>query len=532
MAVVQIQKCALRTELQTERRITKKKEDNYLLSLTFVLLSAVNMLSGKTSVLLRPYQRVAFSKRSQAGGLNVNRGALTKGEMGDSFTEPEVYRSRTNVTAMLKTQKKERRLLEEERQRTLMDGLKMDARTEEALRSGRRLPQTAAELRAARASDDAVAAAPHTSAEYSTTMRSLMRREADRRDHVADKFAQPPTSREFYQLFRKLRASDDDEAAVEAHQRRLVEEHGVYPPSRMDAFMLDDDTYFPDWVHALPYSLRDRVKYGSLGLTEEDEALRVRLARMPRDARLREWARVKKAKEYRAASHETLTLAELRDVRQGKRRFHWLQRKRQKRAAALRRMAMRKPEGYEQWPSGVTDFSQRIAFIAQHVENGLQTNGEWPLNQDALTKAKIQRRQDEAQRTFLMTAEEKKMSRGAGGSSSGGNRGLHGGMQELLHALDRPEKRFKKLSRKTYANRVNAVVHGDQDEHGRKYRKLHNLSTRRVRPYDSLAEMALEKEVRKEPMVNVSGLNHSEDEHWSPHQKSWVDGMPSTRYGT
>ncbi|KAL7700368.1 hypothetical protein N2W54_003646 [Lotmaria passim] len=485
------------------------------------------MLFQRTFSLWRPYQRVAFSKRAPAGGINVNKGALTKHEMGDSFTEPEVYRSKTNVTAMLKTHRKERRLVEEERQRNLMGKLQLDVKTEEALRSGRQLPQTAAEMQAVRSADDAMAATSHDTADYSVTMRNLMRREVDRRDHVADKFAQPPTSREFYQLFRRLRAGDDDEAAVEAHHKRLVEEHGVYPTSRMDAFMLDDDTYFPDWVHALPYSIRDRVKFGSLGLTEEDEALRVRLARMPRDARLREWARIKKAKEYRAAAEETLTLAELRDVRQGKRRFHWLQRKRQKRAATLRRMAMRKPEGYEQWPSSVTDFSQRIAFVAQHVENGLQTRGEWPLSRDALTKAKIQRRQDEAQRTFLMSAEEKKLTRSGG---RGGN--MHGGMYALLQALDEPEKRFTKLSRKTYANRVNAIVHGDQDEHGRKYRKMHNLSTRRVRPYDSLAEMALEKEVRKEPLVNISGLNHTDDEHWSQHQKSWVDGMPSTRYGT
>ncbi|KPI83337.1 hypothetical protein ABL78_7632 [Leptomonas seymouri] len=484
------------------------------------------MSFGRTAVLLRPYSRVAFSKRSQAGGVNLNKGALTQRELGDSFTEPEVYRNKANITAVLKTHRKERRLLDEERQRSLMDKLKLDVNTEEALRSGRRLPQTAAEMQAVQSSDDAVAATVHDTGDYCTTMRNLMRREVDRRDHVADKFAQPPTSREFYQLFRKLRANDDDDEKVEGHHRRLVEVHGVYPSSRMDAFMLDDDTYFPDWVHALPYSLRDRVKYGSLGLTEEDEALRVRLARMPRDARLREWARLKKSKEYRAAAEETLSLAELRDVRQGKRRFHWLQRKRQKRAAMLRRMAMRKPEGYEQWPSSVTDFSQRIAFIAQHVENGLQTRGEWPLSRDALTQAKIKRRQDEAQRTFLMTAAEKKISRAAG---SGGN--MHGGMHELLHSLDHPEKRYKKLSRKTYANRVNAIVHGDQDEHGRKYRKMHNLATRRVRPYNSLAEMALEKEVRKEPLVNISGLHHTDDEHWSRYQKSWVDGMPSQRYG-
>ncbi|CAJ1041315.1 hypothetical protein NXY56_001801 [Leishmania guyanensis] len=484
------------------------------------------MFSKGYSVLHRPYQHVAFAKRSTAGGVNLNKGALTKQERGDRFTEPEVYRSKANVTAMLKTRRKERRLILEERQRTLMENLNLDARTVEALHAGSRLPQTPSEMQAVRSSDDAIAEVRHDSEDYSTTMRNLMRREVDRRDHMVDKFGQPPTSREFYQLFRRLRAADSDEEVVERHHRRLVEEHGVYPSSRIDSFMLDDDSYFPDWVHALPYSIRDRVKFGSLGLTEEDEALRVRLARLPRDARLREWKRLKAAKEYRAANEETLTLAELRDIRQGKRRFHWLQRKRQKRASALRRMAMRKPDEYELWPSSVTDFSQRIAFIAQHVENGLQTGGEWPLNEDALTKAKIKRRQNEAERTFLMSLSEKRMMTGAARGS------MHGGMSELLDALEQPEKRYKKLSRKTYANRVNAIVHGDQDEHGRKYRRLHKLATRRQHQYDSLAEMALEKEVRKEPLVNVSGLNHTDDEHWTRHEKSWVDGMPSTRYGS
>ncbi|GET87182.1 hypothetical protein, conserved [Leishmania tarentolae] len=484
------------------------------------------MFSKGYSALLRPYQHVAFTKRSSAGGVNLNKGALTVRERGDSFTEPEVYRSKTNLTAILKTRRKERHLLKQEKQRTMMDNLNLDTRTVEALHAGGQLPQTPTEMQAVRSSDDALAEESHDSKDYTTTMRKLMRREVDRRDHLADKFGQPPTSREFHTLFRKLRSADSDEEAVEQHQRRLVEEHGVYPSSRIDSFMLDDDSYFPEWVHALPYSIRDRVKYGSLGLTEEDEALRVRLARLPRDARLREWKRLKAAKEYRAAKEETLTLAELRDARQGKRRFHWLQRKRQKRAAALRRMAMRKPDGYELWPSSVTDFSQRIAFIAQHVENGLQTGGQWPLDEDALTKAKIQRRQSEAERTFLMSPEEKKIAATAGGGR------MHGGMKELLDSLGQPEKRYKKLSRQTYANRVNAIVHGDQDEHGRKYRKLHNLTTRRQRAYDSLAEMALEKEVRKEPLVNVSGLNHTDDEHWSRHVKSWVDGMPSTRYGS
>lgn len=479
---------------------------------------------GVTRRLLVPFQRVAVSQRNK-GLPRLNKGLLTDAERGDSFTEPSVYRNETNITAQVKSRRKAKNLLREERTRNKLGELNIDSRTERELRSGKRFPVRPSEQEAVRAMDGELADGDQTVEEdYTASMRHLMQREASRRDHMMDKFAQTPTSREFHKLFKQLRTADDNEEAIEQHQQRLIDENGIYPTSRMDAYMLDDNGYFPPWVDALPYTIRDRVKFGSLGLTEEDEALRVRLGRMPRDKRLREWERVKAAKAYRTAQEETLTLSELRDARQGKRRFHWLQRKRQKRAAALRRMALRRPEGAEVWPSTAVDYSQRIAFIAQHVENGVQTKGEWPLDEGELMRAKVRRRQQEAERTFLMSADEKKMERSSGK--------MNGGIKELLTSIDEKPKPFKRLSRKVYANRVNAVVHGDQDEYGRRYRTMHQRSTRRMRRYDSMAEMALEREVRKEPRINTSGLNHTDDEDWSKHQRSWVDGMPSTRYGT
>lgn len=472
---------------------------------------------------LRPFQRVAFSKRT-SGGVNYNMGALTNRDRGDAFTEPEVYRNQKNITAKTKVEKKQKLLLHEEQKRGLMNRLGLGSVEGDDLHSGRRLPRTPAEISASRSMDDeAVVGKLGPSSSYDVDLRNLMQREADRRSHMMDKFGQAPTSREFHKLFSQLREADDAEDKIESYQKRLVEDHGVYPTTRMDAFMLDDDRYFPEWVNALPYAIRDRVKFGSMGLTEEDEALRVQLGRLPRDRRVEEWKRMKAAKAYKAANEETLTLAELRDTRQGKRRFHWLLRKRQKRAAALRRMALRRPDGLQDWPSTVVDYSQRIAFIAQHVENGVQTKGQWPLDPAELTKAKIKRKQAEAERTFLMSPEEKKLTAQASR--------MNGGIKELLSSFDLREKPFKRLSRKVYANRVNAIVHGDQDEHGRKYRKMHGIATRRLRPYDSLSEIALEKEVRKEPRVNVSGLNRTADEDWTRHFKSWVDGMPSSRYG-
>lgn len=493
--------------------------------------------------LLRPYQRLPFSRRNTAGGVNYNKGALTPHERGDSFTEPEVYTNKSNITVQIKVHRKISSLMEEERKSEGMRRLGIDAKREEELRAGHRAPLTANEVKATRMmdADDTVVAGSdgegcsssskttrggdsrRSTESYSRRLRLLMQRETDRRDYMMDRFGEAPTSKQFYALFKQLQDADDADETVERHQKRLAEDHGVYSTTRMDAYMLDDDSYFPSWVQALPYSIRDRVKYGSLGLTEEDEALRVRLGRMPRDRRVMEWKRLKAAKEYRAANEETLTLAELRDARQGKRRFHWLQRKRQKRASGLRRLALRKAEGYEEWPSNAVDYSQRIAFVAQHVENGVGTNGQWPLDQGELIRAKVRRKQEEAERTFLMTTEDERVSKAAR---------VNGGIKELLDSFEKPTKPFKRLSRKVYANRVNAIVHGDQDEHGRQYRKMYGRATRRARPYDSLAEMALEKETRKEPRVYTSGLNHSEDEDWTRRYKSWVDGMPSTRYGS
>ncbi|ESL07397.1 hypothetical protein TRSC58_04913 [Trypanosoma rangeli SC58] len=476
------------------------------------------------SLCLSSFQRLPFGIRSPAGGINLNKGLLSDKERGDPFTEPTVYRSKKSIAAMHKVLRKTERLRREEKQKEAMNALGVDSSMERELMSGAAQPLQKEAIAAVRAMDEERLTSSDPGSEYTTALQRLMEREVDRREHMMDKFGQPPTAKEFHRLFTQLRHADDETEAIERHQKRLVEEYGIYPSMRLDAYMLDDDTYFPEWVKALPYSIRDRVKYGSLGLTEEDEALRVTLGRMPLDRRRQEWDRQKKAREYKAAKEETLTLAELRDARQGKRRFHWLQRKRQKRASMLRRLTLRKPEAFELWPSTLVDYSQRIAFIAQHVENGLDTKGQWPLDPQELARARVRRSQEEAERTFLLNTEEKKTLKRKTTSSNDNN------IMQMLRALDTPEKPFRRLSRKVYANRVNAIVHGDQDEYGRKYRKMESRARRRIRPYESLGEMALSKEVRKEPRVYASGLNHTDDEHWPKHTKSWADGMPSIRY--
>nr|CCC91459.1 conserved hypothetical protein [Trypanosoma congolense IL3000] len=470
-----------------------------------------------------PFRRVPFGRRSTSGGINLNKGLLTDKERGDPFTEPQVYRNKKSIAAISKVSKKQEVLIREESQRQELDQLGSDGQLERELRIGSSAPSGDHAIAISRAVDRQALMSPAPGEKCTTALRQLMENEVDRRNHMTDKFGQPVTSREFYKLFKQLRHADDEEGAIERHQTRLVEECGVYPSLRLDAYMLDDDTYFPEWVNALPYSIRDRVKFGSLGLTENDEALRVTLGRMPLDKRRREWERLKKAKEYKAAKEETLTLSELRDARQGKRRFHWLQRKRQRRASLLRRLALKKPEAFELWPSRVVDYSQRIAFIAQHVENGLDTKGQWPLDPDELARARIRRSKEEAERTFIMSTEERNVHK---------KLNSNGGIAQMLRSLEKPEKPFKRLSRKVYANRVNAIVHGDQDEYGRHYRKMEVRAKRRMRPYESLSEIALENELRKEPRINVNGLNNTDDEDWPKHAKSWSDGMPSLRYGS
>ncbi|EPY22336.1 hypothetical protein STCU_08235 [Strigomonas culicis] len=472
-------------------------------------------------VLLKPYHRVPFARRSASGGVNVNLGVLSNQEKGDSFTEPQVYKSKSNLTARLKTHRKEALLRNEEHQKQSMSALGMGAQQAEELRRGRRMPMSPQE-RVAEAQEDAdmVLRSTRETADYSTHVRSLIQREKDRKDYMLAKLEDAPTSKEFYKLFKNLRDEEESEEIIETYQKRLVDEYGIYPTTRVDAFMLDDDSLFPEWVHALPATVRDQVKYGRLGLTEEDEALRVRLGRMPLDRRVGEWRRLKKAKEYRAANEETLTLAELRLARQGKRRFHWLQRKRERRAAALRRMSMRKPEEAALWPSTAVDFSQRMAFIAQHVENGVQTNGLWPLSADDLLRAKWARQRAQREDVFVASSD---------GAASGA---AHQSVVELLGSLQEKGKQYKRLSRKVYANRVNAVVHGDQDEFGRNYRKMKSQATHRRRAYDSFAEIALEKEVGKEPDVHVRGHHRGKNDGWSRVHHTWSDGMPSTRYGS
>lgn len=481
----------------------------------------MSFFNGK--VRLQQFHKLSFSRRSNFSA-QKNMGALSRKDCGDPFTEPHVYRAKNNVSHTINSDLRVKLLLSEEKNREKLATLHVSNRDEMEIVSGRKIPQ----LRSEKSLDtfydnkelELSPASRQRRPRASTTICGFLQAEVERRNHILDKFGTVPTAKEFQKLLTSLRNTDKDDESILNYQRRLTEENGIYPSSRLDAFMLSDDVRFPEWVNALPYRIRDQVKYGNMGISEFDGTLRLRLGKLPRDERLKEWNRIKKGKEYQIAKEETLTLSELRDMRQGKRRYHWLLRKCQKRAATLRRLALRKPDSYEVWPSEMVDYSQRIAFAAQHVQNGIKTLGEWPLDEKQLLESR--RKRAEAQQLFLERVSEQ---------SRTINEPI-GSIGELLQAFDTKGKKFKRVSRKTYAKRVNAVLHGDQDEYGRKYRKVQTKASHQERAFQSFDEMQLEKEVASEAAPHQQGLNREGVSNWSNFTTSWVEGMPSTRYGS
>lgn len=472
---------------------------------------------------LQLFQKLGSSRRTKFLS-QENIGALSKRDCGDPFTEPHVYRAKNNVSNVVNSNLRVNRLLSEERMRKALNPLKISNLTETELASGNKIPTLHNEKILSTFYDDKElelsSATKQSRQKICTAVCGMLQNEVERRNHVLDKFGKTPTAREFQKLLISLRNTDKDDESILNYQRRLTEENGIYPSNRLDAFMLSDDVCFPEWVNALPYRIRDQVKYGNMGITEFDETLRIRLGRLPRDERIKEWNRVKKGREYQMAKEEILTLSELRDIRQGKRRYHWLLRKCQKRATALRRLALRKPDNFEAWPAGLVDYSQRIAFTAQHVENGLQTMGQWPLDEKQLLEAR--RSRVETQRQFLEGSRDQ----------SSFIKFSVGSVGELLKAFDSKSKKFRRISRKAYAKRVNAIVHGDQDEYGRKHRKIQANASYRQKPLQSFDELELEKELGGEVTPNKPGLNHEGVSNWSNRTISWVEGMPSTRYGS
>ena len=47
----------------------------------------------------------------------------------------------------------------------------------------------------------------------------------------------------------------------------LETQNGITAEQRLDAYMLGDDSVFPDWATELPIAYRDRVVCGACGIT-------------------------------------------------------------------------------------------------------------------------------------------------------------------------------------------------------------------------------------------------------------------------
>jgi len=468
---------------------------------------------------------------AQLSRQQVNRGELSRTEIGSQFTDPVVYRNRFNLNRVLAATAHETKYLREQhRSRTVVGqvstatehgldrGAEPTSRTEESINT----MIDNAELRLSTPKDPRADALRYDTRTHMTQIKQAMSRE-----YREDKFADKPNAATYTKYFRMLRGLNKDDEAVTARQQRLIDENGVYPSQRIDAYMLDDESHFPPWVQQLPWGIRDRVKYGGLGLTEADEATRIRLARLPKDEREREWKRLKGAREYEEGKEIRLTPAELRDVRRAKRRHFYLYRKRQHRASLLRRLALRKPERFEAWPSNVVDYSKRMALIAQYVENKVETKGHWPLCKETVARAKLLRKREEAERAFIHDKDENRLLNHKASSAAPG-------LSDLLQSLDQNETPVKRLSRKAYANRVNAVVHGDQDVYGRNYYRLSKQIKQRPGGISSSIQADLEQEIRREPRVYAKGRPENAMERWSVDHKRHVfhRGMPSMRYAS
>ena len=120
----------------------------------------------------------------------------------------------------------------------------------------------------------------------------------------------------------------------------LETQNGITAEQRLDAYMLGDDSVFPDWAKELPIAYRDRVVCGACGITEYDEATRMRL---PTDQRKETWAIMKEKRKSEDGVGRMISHAELWRVATCSRKFSWILRQRLERCAKLRVHGATKP---------------------------------------------------------------------------------------------------------------------------------------------------------------------------------------------
>lgn len=462
------------------------------------------------------YGKDRFRNNRRERQRNVDKGQLDANDMGAAFTERSVYTNRHNPETMIKYstavdavarrqtlnrsfdaagglddaqmarierdggaetpgQRKMQRALDAEAL-----GLGSRPTSGPASRPNYKKPREQRQRRDGEGdSSDAYASAGQG---YTNQLHRVLTRETqyERKQRILTNNDMAPTEAEFTGILRRLALEDETSGAAEHAQERLVEEAGLYPSMRLDAFMLGDESAFPPWVHKLAPTVRDRVKYGGIGLTEDDEAMRVRLSSMPMDARRVEWARLKAARSYAdGVKEQALEPREVHAVRLAKKRYFRLQAQRQHRATLIKRMALHKPDSVELLPSRHVDYSARLATIAQFVENGVDTKGQWPLDRGELQRAQIRNKQEEAERLFMRTADEKKLLKNSKFASRN--------IGAALESMDERVREYKRLSRKAYAHRVNNIVQGAEDDLGRRYKFVGREANNRSRALSNVS---------------------------------------------
>ena len=323
-----------------------------------------------------------------------------------------------------------------------------------------------------------------------------LRWDEDRRREIQLQFPMMPSLAKQRKLEKGITQDDADEQRALRMRDRLGKEFGVFNPQRMDAYMLDDESGFPKWVRDLAPSIRDRVMFGGLGITEQEEAQRESLLRLPREQREGEWQRLKAAKSHELGEERLLSPAEVLASRMMRRKSKALLRKRRSREATLRQLQLREPEKWQAEPIGKVDYSARLAVVARHVEANVQTKGQWPLSDEHLEKAKVRQLREQAKASPLERVSSDFMTTMDRVSPA---------MREALLAVGRKEPVVRRVSRRNYAFRLNAVRNGHQDEHGRRFQDISRQGRQRFSRAQTAEEVELERGTARRRRPNERG---------------------------
>jgi hypothetical protein len=314
-----------------------------------------------------------------------------------------------------------------------------------------------------------------------------------------------PNPRKYDKLAQAHQRDETDDGRAARLRDRLAMEHGVVNRGRVDAFMLDDDTIFPLWVRNLAPSIKDRVMFGGLGLTDEDESTRQNLLRLPRQEREAEWTRIKAAKAYELGEEKRVSPYELRRERMGKRKYYALAAAQQKKQSRIKAMTLRRPEEWDVAPVAGVDYSARLALVAKHVEANIKTNGQWPLSDEKLDVAMRRQARNAAKESFLQKA---------GKDFDVTLNRVSPGLREAIRTVGTKERPVKRISRRDYKFRLQAVRDGNQDEHGRKFMQLSRQARQRHSTALSMEEAQEARRTARTKEMNGLGAQPRFDTHW------------------